>query len=104
MNPKVPRLINGGTPGLTILAFMGMTGGAYYLYKQKGAKNPPRIPDSSPDSIAKKEQNKPGEVDTKCQDLGFDGTYYPLMAAQNQKDLTEPAPTKDSSEKLPKFV
>ena len=96
MNSKVPRLINGGTPGLTILAFMGMMGGAYYLHKQKGAQNPPRIPDSNPDSIAKKELNGPGEVDTKCQDLEFDGTYYPLMAAQNQKDLTEPAPTKDS--------
>ena len=99
MNSKVPRLINGGTPGLTILAFMGMTGGAYYLYKQKGAQNPPRTPDSNPDSIAKKELNGPGEADTKCQDLGFDGTCYPLMAAQNQKDLTEPTPTKDSSEK-----
>ena len=99
MNSKVPRLINGGTPGLTILAFMGMTGGAYYLYKQKGAQNPPSIPDSNPDSIAKKELKGLGEADTKCQDLGFDGTYYPLMAAQNQKDLTEPAPTKDSSEK-----
>ena len=99
MNSKVPRLINGGTPGLTILAFMGMTGGAYYVYKQKGAQNPPRIPDSNPDSIAKKELKGPGEADTKCQDLGFDGTYYALMAAQNPKDLTEPAPTKDFSEK-----
>ena len=62
------------------------------------------LPDSNPDSIAKKELNRPGEADAKCQDLGFDGTYYPLMAAQNQKDLTEPAPTKDFSEKLPKFV
>ena len=101
MNSKVPRLINGGTPGLTILAFMGMTGGAYYVYKQKGAQNPPRIPDSNPDSTTakKKELKIPGEADTKCQGLGFDGTYYPLMAAQNQKDLTEPAPTKDFSEK-----
>ena len=101
MNSKVQRLINSGTPGLTILAYVyiGMTGGAYYLYKQKGAQNPPRIPDSNPDSIAKKDLNKPGEADTKWQDLGFDGTYYPLMTAQNQKDLTEPTPTKDSSEK-----
>ena len=98
MNSKVPRLINGG---LTILAYsysILMTGGAYYLYKQKGAKNPPRTPDSNPDSTGKRELNRPGEADTKRQDLGFDGTYYPLMAAQNQ-DSTKPAPTKDSSEK-----
>ena len=79
MNSKVPRLINGGTPGLTILAFMGMTGGAYYVYKQKGAQNPPRIPDSNLDPITKKELKGPGEADTKCQDLGFDDTYYTLM-------------------------
>ena len=101
MNSKVQRLINSGTPGLTILAYIyvGMTGGAYYIYKQHGAQNPPRIPDSNPDSIAKKDLNRPGEADTKWQDLGFDGTYYPLMTAQNQKDLIEPTPTKDSSEK-----
>ena len=102
MNAKVQRLINSGTPGLTILAYsysILMTGGAYYLYKQKGAKNPPRTPDSNPDSTGKRELNRPGKADTKRQDLGFDGTYYPLMAAKNQKDLTEPAPTKDSSEK-----
>lgn len=67
MDPKLPRLINGGTPGLTILAFMGMTGGAYYLYKQKAAKNPPRVPDPNPDYITKKEL--PGEADTKMQDF-----------------------------------
>ena len=99
MNPKVPRLINGGTPGLTILAFMGMTGGAYFIYKQNDVKNPPTIPDSNPDSIAKQEPNRPGEAETKRQDLGFDGSYYPLIAAQIQKDLTKPTPTKDSSEK-----
>ena len=102
MNAKVQRLINAGTPGLTILAYsysILMTGGAYYLYKQKGAKNPPRTPDSNPDSTGKRVLNRPGEADTKRQDLGFDGTYYPLMAAKNQKDSTKPAPTKDTSEK-----
>ena len=100
MNSKVPRLCKGCTPGLTMLAFMGMTGGAYlYLNKQKSARDLPRIPDSNPDSIAKKELKGPGEADTKCQDLGFDEIYYPLMATQNQKDLTDPAPTKDFSEK-----
>ena len=55
MNSKVQRLINSGTPGLTILAYVyiGMTGGAYYLYKQKGA-------DSNPDS----------NVETKAITLG----------------------------------
>ena len=69
MKSKMPRLINGGTPGLAILAFLGMTGGAYYLYKQKGAKNPPRVPDSNPDSITNKELPGPGEADTKMQDF-----------------------------------
>ena len=141
MNAKVQRLINSGTPGLTILAYVyiGMTGGAYYLYKQKGAKNPPRIPDSNPDSTTtklrwlkiclknqfpipltivtrgQKELNGPGEDKTKWQEVwGTDGKNYYICpvdimagaeyragvrAAQNQKDLTEPTPTKDSSEK-----
>ena len=100
MNSKVPRLCKGCTPGLTMLAFMGMTGGAYlYLYKQKVIYGYPRIPDFNPDSITKKELSGPGEADTKWQDVGFDGIYYPLKGAQNQKDLTKPTPTKDSSEK-----
>ena len=102
MNSKVPRLCKGCNPGLTLLAFMGMAGGAYlYLYKQKSASNPPRIPDSNPDSTTKKlrwlkiclknqflipivtrgqitcgqkELNGPGEDNTKWQEVwGIDG-------------------------------
>ena len=102
MNSKVPRLSKGCTPGLTMLAFMGMTGGAYlYLNKQKSASNPPRIPDSNPDSTTKKlrwlkiclkmqflipltivtrgqkELNGPGEDKTKWQEVwGTDGKNY----------------------------
>ena len=78
MNSKVPRLCNGCTPGLTILAFMGMTGGAYlYLYKQKVIYGYPRIPDFNPDSITKKELSGPGEADTKWQEVwGIDGKNY----------------------------
>ena len=98
-NINLKGLNRGGSPAPAILTLAGMAGRAYYLYKQKGAKNPPRTPDSNPDSTGKRELNRPGKADTKRQDLEFDGTYYPLMAAKNQKDLTEPAPTKDSSEK-----
>ena len=102
MNSKVPRLCKGCTPGLTMLAFMGMTGGAYlYLNKQKSASNLPRIPDSNPDSTTKKlrwlkiclkiqfpipltivtrgqkELNGPGEDKTKWQEVwGTDGKNY----------------------------
>ena len=98
MSSKVPRLCN----RLTILAFMGMTGGAYlYLNKQKSTSNPPRIPDANPDSTTKKlrwlkiclknqflipivtrgqitcgqkELNGPGEDNTKWQEVwGIDG-------------------------------
>ena len=97
MNSKVPRLCKGFNPGLTMLAFMGMTGGAYlYLNKQKSTSNPPRIPDANPDSTTKKlrwlkiclktqfliplvtrcqkELNGPGEDNTKWQEVwGIDG-------------------------------
>ena len=102
MNSKVPRLSKGCTPGLTMLAFMGMTGGAYlYLNKQKSASNLPRITDSNPDSTTKKlrwlkiclknqfpipltivtcgqkELNGPGEDKTKWQEVwGTDGKNY----------------------------
>ena len=99
MNAKVQRLINSGTPGLTILAYsysILMTGGAYYLYKQKGA-------DSNPDSnvetkaitlgeTAKKDL--PAETDTKLQEK----SKMPGFSQDDQKDLTKPTTTKDSSE------
>ena len=69
MNGQIPRMNGGEFPTAAILAFMGMTGGAYYLYKQKGAKHPPRVPDSNPDSITNKELPGPGEADTKMQDF-----------------------------------
>ena len=102
MSSKVLRLCNGCTLKLTIPALMGMAGGAYlYVYKQKGASNPPRIPDSNPDSTTKKlrwlkiclknqfpipltiftrgqkELNGPGEDNTKWQEVwGTDGKNY----------------------------
>ena len=42
----MPRSNPGGSPGPAILAFMGMAGGVYYLYKQKGTDSPQRVPNS----------------------------------------------------------
>ena len=108
MNSKVPRLINGGTPGLTILAYVyiGMTGGAYYLYKQKGAdSNPNVIIEANPDSTVETKANTlvetakkdlPAETDTKLQDIVK--SKMPGFSQDDQKDLTKPTTTKDSSE------
>ena len=38
-----PTMNGGGSTASAILAFMGMAGGAYYLYNKKGANNPPRV-------------------------------------------------------------
>ena len=99
MNSKLPRLNRGGSPAPAILAFMGMAGGAYYLYKQKGADNPPRIPkpDSNPDSMAK--NDLPGDHDTKLQDSLWSRMQGIAQHDPRTKDLTKPTATKDSSEK-----
>jgi hypothetical protein len=98
-NSKLPRLnpggSPGGSPGPAILVFMGMAGGAYYLYKQKGADNPPRIPDSNPGSVAKREL--PEEPDhPRLQDYlkfhpmaGFRVAQDLEDLAKDQKDLTK---------------
>ena len=95
MNSKLPRWNRGGSLPPAILAFLGMAGGAYYLYKQKSADKPPRIPDSNPDSIAK--NDVPGEHDTKLQDSLWSRMQRVAQHDPRTKDLTKP--TKDSSEK-----
>ena len=90
----------GGSPAPAILAFMGMAGGAYYLYKQKNADNPSRMPDSNPDSIAKKELPGPYYLDPLMPG-GFRAAEdtKDLIKPSDTKDLTKPAATKESSEK-----
>ena len=66
MDSKLPRLNRGGSPAPAILTFMGMAGGAYYLYKSI-AGNPSRVADSKPDSIANKHLEK-AEANIKYQD------------------------------------
>ena len=79
MNP------NGGSPVPGILAFMGMAGGAYYLYKQKGADNPQKVPDSNTDSVAKKEL--PGEPDhPRLQDYL---KFHPMAGVRVAQDLED---------------
>ena len=97
MDSKLPRLNRGGSPAPAILAFMGMAGGAYYLYKQKGADNPTRIPDSNPDSIAKKEL--PVEHDTKLQNSLWSRMQGVAERDPRTKNLTKPTVTTDSSDK-----
>ena len=99
-NVNLKGLNRGGSPAPAILTFMGMAGGAYYLYKQKGA-------DSNPDSnvetkaitlgeTAKKDIPAP-ETDTKLQDIVK--SKMPGFSQDDQKDLTKPTTTtKDSSE------
>ena len=88
MNSKLPRMNGGGSPGPAILAFLGMAGGAYYLYKKKGADNPPRVPDSNPDSVAKNEL--PGEPDTpRLQDYLKFHPIAGVRVAQDLKDLAK---------------
>ena len=88
----MPRLNpSGGSPVPGILAFMGMAGGAYYLYKQKGADNPPRVPDSNPGSVAKKEL-QPQEPDhPRLQDYlnGSNGSMAGVRVAQDLEDLAK---------------
>ena len=85
----------GGSPVPGILAFMGMAGGAYYLYKQGSADNPSKVPDSNPDSFAEKELV--GEPDhPRLQDYL---KFHPMTGvrvtqdledlAKDQKDLTK---------------
>ena len=101
MNSKLPILNRGGSPAPAILAFMGMAGGAYYLYKQKNANNPPRVPDSNPDSVAKNELPGPYYLDPLMPGgfrVGED--TKDLIKPPDAKDLTKPAATtKESSEK-----
>ena len=92
----MPRLNTGGSPGGSpgpaILVFMGMAGGAYYLYKQKGADDPQRVPDSNPDSVAKKEL--PQEPDhPRLQDYL---KFHPMAGVRMAQDLEDLA--KDQKE------
>ena len=79
----------GCSPATAILAFIGMAGGAYYLYNKKGAANkPPRVPNSNPDFVAKNEL--PGEPDTqRLQDLAKDLAINDLTKnlTKDQKNL-----------------
>ena len=88
----MPRLNpGGGSPVPGILAFIGMAGGAYYLYKQKGADNPPRVPDSNPGSVAKKEL-QPQEPDhPRLQGYlnGSNGSMAGVRVAQDLEDLSK---------------
>jgi hypothetical protein len=98
-NINLKGLTRSGSPAPAILTFMGMTGGAYYLYKQKGV-------DSNSDStvetkvttlVETAKKDLPAETDTKLQDLVK--SKMPGFAQDDQKDLTKPTATKDSSEK-----
>ena len=91
----------GGSPAPAILAFMGMAGGAYYLYKQKNADNPPRVPDSNPESTAKKELPGPKNYLDPLMPGGFRFAedQKDLMKPPATEDLTKPVATKESPEK-----
>ena len=95
-NVNLKGLNRGGSPAPAILTFLGMAGGAYYLYKQKGA-------DSNPDSTVETKaitlgetakKDLPAETDTKLQEK----SKMPGFSQDDQKDLTKPTTTKDSSE------
>ena len=90
----MPRLNpGGGSPVPGILVFMGMAGGAYYLYKQKGADNPSRVPDSNPGYVAKKEL-QPQEPDhPRLQDYL---KFHPMAGVRVAQDLEDLA--KDQKE------
>ena len=74
---------------------MGMAGGAYYLYKQKGADNHPRVSDSNPGSVAKKELPKEPDHPRLQDYLKFHPMAGVRVAqdledlAKDQKDLTK---------------
>ena len=96
----------GGSPAPAILAFMGMAEGAYYLWlkyylnKHKNADNPPRVPNSNPNSTAKKELPGPGNYLDPLMPGGFRfAEDQNLMKPPSTKDLTKPTATKESSEK-----
>ena len=73
-NSILPRSNPGGSPGPAILAFMGMAGGVYYLYKQKGTDNPQRVPNS-------------GEPDhPRLQDYL---KFHPMAGVQRKNSRTE---------------
>ena len=107
-NINLKGLNRGGSPAPAILTFMGMAGGAYYLYKQKGAdSNPNVIIEANPDSTAVEtkaiplvdtaKKDLPAETDTKLQDIVK--SKMPGFSQDDQKDLTKPTTTKDTSEK-----
>ena len=94
-NINLKGLNRGGSPAPAILTFMGMAGGAYYLYKQKGA-------DSNPDStvetkaitlVETAKKDLPAESDTKLQDIVK--SKMPGFSQDDQKDLTKPTTTKE---------
>ena len=94
-NINLKGLNRGGSPAPAILTFMGMAGGAYYLYKQKGA-------DSNPDStvetkaitlVETAKKDLPAETDTKLQDIVK--SKMPGFSQDDQKDLTKPTTTKE---------
>ena len=104
-NINLKGLNRGGSPAPAILTFMGMAGGAYYLYKQKGTdSNPNVIIEANPDSTAVEtnaiplvesaKKDLPAETDTKLQEK----SKMPGFSQDDQKDLTKPTTTKDSSE------
>ena len=105
-NINLKGLNRGGSPAPAILTFMGMAGGAYYLYKQKGAdSNPNVIIEANPDSTVETKANTlvetakkdlPAETDTKLQDIVK--SKMPEFSQDDQKALTKPTTTKDSSE------
>ena len=102
-NINLKGLNRGGSPAPAILTFMGMAGGAYYLYKQKGADSNPNViigvnPDSAVETKAiTAKKDLPAETDTKLQDIVK--SKMPGFSQDDQKDLTKPTTTKDSSEK-----
>ena len=94
-NINLKGLNRGGSPAPAILTFMGMAGGAYYLYKQKGA-------DSNPDStvetkaitlVETAKKDLPAESGTKLQDIVK--SKMPGFSQDDQKDLTKPTTTKE---------
>ena len=102
-NINLKGLNRGGSPAPAILTFMGMAGGAYYLYKQKGADSNPESINSkvtlepSIEASTAKKDLYPSEADTKSQD--FVKSKMPGFSQDDQKDLNKPTAAKDCSEK-----
>ena len=93
MDSKLPRLNLGGSPAPAILTFIGIAGGAYYLYKSI-AGNPSRVADSKPDSIANKHLEK-AEANIKYQDSLISRMQRVAQDDPRTKDLTKPTATND---------